>query len=55
MELRKHPRMTWRGHPNWPPTWNGPHGPANPLPQGELGSLTRVETGAPSTLDPDIP
>ncbi len=52
MDLRKHPRMTWRGLPNWPPNWNGPHGPDNPLPQGEVGILTGVETATPSALDP---
>jgi len=52
MELRKHPRMTWRGHPNWPPHWNGPHGPNHPLPHGEVGILTRVEIGPSSALAP---
>lgn len=46
MELRKHPKMTWQGRPNWPPQWHGPHGPDSPLPQGEIGILTRVETSA---------
>jgi hypothetical protein len=50
MELRKHPKMTWQGRPTWPPTWNGPHGPNNPLPQGEVGVLQGVETGAASLL-----
>jgi hypothetical protein len=35
--------MTWHGGPNWPPVWNGPHGPDNPLPQGEVGVLIEVE------------
>ncbi len=43
MELRKHPRMTCQGRPNWPPEWNGTYGPNNPLPRGEVGILTRVE------------
>ena len=43
MELRSHPKMTWQGHRNWPPIWNGSHGPDNPLPQGELGVLAGVE------------
>jgi hypothetical protein len=44
MELRKHPKMIWQGIPSWPPSWNGPHGPNNPLPVGEVGVLSRVET-----------
>ena len=52
MELRSHPRMTWQGHPNWPPKWTGPHGPQNPLPEGEVGVLTRVETTDPSLIAP---
>ena len=43
MELRKHPRMTYRGSPNWPPDWKGNYGPDNPLPCGEAGNLIRVE------------
>ncbi len=49
MELRKHPRMTCLGRPNWPPEWKGPYGPDNPLPRGEVGILIRVEP-ASSTL-----
>ena len=44
--------MTWRGHANWPPNWNGPHGPNSPLPRGEVGILTGLEIGAPSVLGP---
>src|SRR5688572_3476290 len=36
----------WRGHSNWPPVWNGPHGPGNPLPQGDVGVLKEVQPGA---------
>lgn len=43
MKLRKHPRMTCLGCPNWPPEWKGPYGPDNPLPRGEEGILIRVE------------
>ena len=50
MELRKHPRMTWLGRPNWPPEWTGTYGPNNPLPRGEVGILLRVES-ASSNLD----
>jgi hypothetical protein len=39
MELCKHPKMRWQGLHNWP-TRNRPHGPDNPLPQGEVGVLT---------------
>jgi hypothetical protein len=46
MELRSHPKMTWGGRPNWPPHWNGPYGPNNPLPEDEAGILVKVETGA---------
>ncbi|HEX7229582.1 MAG TPA: hypothetical protein VF452_04255 [Candidatus Binatia bacterium] len=42
MELRRHPRMTYQGQPNWPPQWIGPFGPNNPLPSGEVGILVRV-------------
>jgi hypothetical protein len=47
MELRKHPRIT----PNWPPAWNGTHGPDNPLPDGEVGVLVQV-LPASSVLEP---
>lgn len=50
MELRKHPRMTCLGRPNWPPEWMGKYGPDNPLPRGEVGTLIRVEP-APSILE----
>ena len=46
MELRKHPRMTCLGYPNWPPEWKGPYGPDNPLPRGEEGILIRVEAAS---------
>jgi hypothetical protein len=52
MELRKHPKMIWQGGPTWPPTWDGPHGPDNPLPQGEVGVLTGVEIGSPELKPP---
>jgi hypothetical protein len=50
MELRKHPRLTWRGHRSWPPSWSGPHGPHNPLPEGEVGILIEVKIGAASPI-----
>ena len=52
MELRKHPKIRWQGVPNWPPQWTGPHGPDNPLPRGEVGILTRVETAVDNTIAP---
>lgn len=50
MELRKHPEMTWKGLPNWPPQWTGPHGPDNPVFQGEVGVLKAVEKSGVSVL-----
>lgn len=52
MELRKHPKMTWQGRPNWPPKWTGPHNSQKPLPEGEVGVLMRVETTDPSLIAP---
>ena len=46
MELRKHPRMRWRGRCNWPPQWKGLHRPDQPLPELEVGDLIRIEPGA---------
>jgi hypothetical protein len=37
--------MMSQGSLNWPPLWTGPHGPDDPLPQGEVGTLARVEMG----------
>jgi hypothetical protein len=50
MELRKHPRLIWRGRRNWPPNWSGPHGPHHPLPKGEVGILVEVKNGAVSPI-----
>jgi hypothetical protein len=52
MELRNHPKMKWQGRPNWPPQWTGPYGPDNPLPEGEVGVLTRVEIANPEFKPP---
>ena len=54
MQLRNDPRMVWQGRPNWPPEWVGPHGPDNPLPRGEVGTLKRVEYGSSITTDPHL-
>ena len=35
--------MRWLGRPNWPPEWRGPYGPGRPLPQGEVGTLVKVD------------
>ena len=43
MELRSHPGMTYRGIPNWPPTWTQPR--KEDLPKtlrGEVGTLSYV-------------
>jgi hypothetical protein len=50
MELRNHPKMTWRGNPSWPPNWKGRHGPHNPLPRGEVGVLIDVELGTTTPI-----
>ena len=52
MQLRNDPRMVWQGRPNWPPEWVGPHGPDNPLPQGEVGTLSRIECVSSSPTGP---
>jgi hypothetical protein len=44
--------MRWQGRSNWPPQWTGAHGPDNPLPRGEVGILTRVETAAENAIAP---
>ena len=35
--------MAYMGRSNWPPEWRGPYGPERPLPNGEVGTLMRVE------------
>jgi hypothetical protein len=42
MELRKHPLMSFRGRPNWPPRWVWLGGKANERPTGEVGVLKEV-------------
>jgi len=52
MELRRHPKMTFQGNPNWPPHWVGPYSRDDPLPRGEIGVLTEVYSRpANSTFD----
>ena len=41
--LRRHPKLTWRGRPSWPPPWGGAVGPGTKLPIGEQGVLKAVE------------
>jgi hypothetical protein len=42
MELRVHPLMSFRGVPNWPPTWTWMDGREDQHPKGELGILRTV-------------
>ena len=42
MLLRDHPLMSYRGIPNWPPTWMPIDGPENKRPRGEIGILKKV-------------
>jgi hypothetical protein len=42
MELRKHPLMSYRGRPNWPPRWVWLGGKKNERPTGEVGVLKEV-------------
>jgi hypothetical protein len=47
MELRRHPLMTYRGAPSWPPVWVA--GDSTDRPKGEVGVLVGVEQ---SRVDP---
>jgi hypothetical protein len=49
MLLREHPRMSYHGHPSWPPVWTSIDGPANKHPRGEIGILRQV---VPSKISP---
>jgi hypothetical protein len=42
MELRKHPLMSYRGIPSWPPEWVWVLGKDKLCPQGEVGVLEEV-------------
>ena len=42
MLLRDHPSMSYRGMPNWPPTWTWLDGPEDKHPKGEVGNLRSV-------------
>ena len=42
MELRKHPLMSYRDRPNWPPRWVWLGGKQNERPRGEVGILKEV-------------
>jgi len=42
MEMRKHPLMSYRGRPNWPPRWVWLGGKRNERPTGEVGILKEV-------------
>ena len=51
MELRKHPRMSYRGRPNWPPRWVWLGGKQNERPTGEVGVLKQVSRYSLLTSD----
>jgi hypothetical protein len=42
MLLRDHPLMSYRGVPNWPPTWTWTDGREDNHPKGEIGILSAV-------------
>ena len=42
MQLRNHPKMTFKGQPNWPPVWNQIVGPRSILPLAEVGVLKEI-------------
>jgi hypothetical protein len=42
MLLRDHPLMSYRGVPNWPPTWSWIDGREDNHPRGEIGILRAV-------------
>jgi hypothetical protein len=42
MKLRTHPLRSYRGVPNWPPTWVWIDGPEESRPKGEIGILRSV-------------
>jgi hypothetical protein len=43
MELRKHPLISYRGIPSWPPVWTWIGGNGNERPKGEVGILKQVK------------
>ena len=52
MELRRHPKLTWRGGSSWPPQWVGSVGLRTKVPMGEQGVLKAVEKGPASPAMP---
>ncbi len=48
MELRRHPLMTYRGAPSWPPVWRSAVKSADRA-NGEIGILVGIE---PSRVEP---
>ena len=42
MELRKHPLLSYRGLPSWPPVWLWVDGQEDKKPEGEVGKLIEV-------------
>jgi hypothetical protein len=51
MELRKHPLMSYRGRPNWPPRWVWLGGKQNERPTGEVGVLKQISRYSLLTSD----
>jgi hypothetical protein len=49
MLLRDHPRLSYHGHPSWPPVWTWIDGPENKQRRGEIGILRQV---VPSKISP---
>jgi len=51
MDLRNHPRMSYRGRTNWPPRWVWLGGKRNERPIGEVGVLKQVSRYSLLTSD----
>lgn len=51
MRLRDHPKMRYKGEPNWPPQWGGAYRSGAKSPIGEVGILKSVQkVGADAAL-----
>jgi hypothetical protein len=50
--MRKHPLMSYRGQPNWPPVWMWTGTGENKHPHGEVGALKEVHL---SIVTPEMP
>jgi hypothetical protein len=51
MLLRDHPRLSYHGHPSWPPVWTGVDGPENTQRRGEIGILRQVVSSKISPVE----